>query len=155
MEWRQPRSQTFRTRPRPAVQGMNIGISPPEGKIKYFGQLVIFKKRSPSRVRTPRPMRVGNLHEPQTGVDVTKTPTGGLDASVTPSLLHASGTWTMTEEMRKNLQTTQRRMMRMIIQANRKSGPCPAAAHAANVDKIAYDERHERSRGRYDCPSQE
>ena len=43
-----------------------------------------------------------------------------FDATVTPSLLCASGTWTMTEDMIKKHQTTQRRMMRMIIQTTRK-----------------------------------
>ena len=50
-----------------------------------------------------------------------------FDATVTPSLLHASGTWTMVEEMKKKLQTAQQRMMEMTVQ-------CPAAAHAASVD---------------------
>ena len=39
----------------------------------------------------------------------------------------------MTEEMKK-LQTTQRRMMRMIIQTERKTGTGHAVAHAASVD---------------------
>ena len=44
-----------------------------------------------------------------------------FDATVTPSLLYASDTWTMTEEMRKELQTTQRRMMRMITQTKKEN----------------------------------
>ena len=60
-----------------------------------------------------------------------------VDATVKPSLFHASGEGTITEEMKKELQTTQRRMMRMIIQTNRKTGKCPVAAHAASVDDIA------------------
>ena len=39
----------------------------------------------------------------------------------------------MTEDMK--LQTTQRRIMRMIIQTQRNSKQCSAAAHAANVDE--------------------
>ena len=49
----------------------------------------------------------------------------------------------MAEEMRKKLQTTQRRMMRMIIQTKRKPGKCRAASHAASVDDIADDELHD------------
>ena len=44
----------------------------------------------------------------------------------------------MTEEMKKKLQTTERRMM-MIIQTERKAGTCPAAAHAASVDVELHD----------------
>ena len=68
-------------------------------------------------------MRVGNIHEPQAGVDVTKVPIEGhtqtLSATVTPSHLDASGTWILTEDMKKkkkrrSLQTSQRRTTRMI-----------------------------------------
>ena len=43
----------------------------------------------------------------------------------------------MTEEVRKKLQTTQRRMMRTIMQTKRKTGEGHAAAHAASVDDTA------------------
>ena len=42
----------------------------------------------------------------------------------------------MTEEMKK-LQTTRRRMMRMIIQTKRQTGEAHAAAHATSVDDNA------------------
>ena len=60
---------------------------------------------------------VGNFHEPQAGVDVTKMPTERQTQTLRRS---ASGTWTMTEEMKKKLQATQRRMMRMVIQTTKK-----------------------------------
>ena len=47
-----------------AVQGMNIEILPPEGKIKDFWPTCHLQKRSPSLIRTPHQMRVANLHEP-------------------------------------------------------------------------------------------
>ena len=43
----------------------------------------------------------------------------------------------MAEEMKKKLQTTQRRMMRMIIQTKRQAGKSCAAARAASVDVTA------------------
>ena len=85
---------------------MNIEILPPGGgKIKHLGHLITSKKkRSPSRAPPPHQMRVGNIHEPEAGVDVTEIPTERqytrfLDDSdtVTPSLLHESGTCTMTD----------------------------------------------------------
>ena len=48
----------------------------------------------------------------------------------------------MTAEMKKKLQTTQRRMMRMIKQTKRKTGKCHPAAHAASVDDTADGELH-------------
>ena len=69
---------------------------------------------SPRRFRPPHQMRVGNIHEPQAVVDVPRYSLRDrlklFDATVTPQLLCVSGTWTMTEEMKKELQTTQRRM---------------------------------------------
>ena len=44
-----------------------------------------------------------------------------FDATVTPPLLYAAGTWTMKEEMKK-VPSTKRRMMRMMIQAERENG---------------------------------
>ena len=66
-----------------------------------------FQKRRKSRVWTPHHMRVGNMHEPQTGGDVTKVATEGKTQTL--RRLYASGRWTMTEEMKTKLQTTQRR----------------------------------------------
>ena len=43
----------------------------------------------------------------------------------------------MTEEMKKKLQTTQRRMMKMIIQTKTKSGKCHAAAQTSTSKKKA------------------
>ena len=43
----------------------------------------------------------------------------------------------------KKLQSTQRRMMRMIVQTNRKTKKHPAAAHAESVDEVAEDEPHD------------
>ena len=99
------------------------------------------QKRSLSRARTPHQMRVGNIHERQAGVDVTSIPT----EEQTQALRRHGDTitsWTVTEEMKKKLQRRQRRMMRVIMQTERKTGKCPAAARAANVD--------ERARVRYD-----
>ena len=51
-----------------------------------------------SRSRLSHQMRVSNIYEPQTGVDVSKYPLKGrpklFDATVAQSLLYASGTWT-------------------------------------------------------------
>lgn len=47
------------------------------------------------------------------------------------------------EEMKKKLQTTQRRMMRMMIQTKRQTGKSHEAARAASVDATNDDVRHE------------
>ena len=49
----------------------------------------------------------------------------------------------MTEEMKKKLQTKQRRMMRMITKTERKTGKCLPAAHAESVDDTPNSETHD------------
>ena len=98
---------------------MNIKIPPPEG------QLVTCKKLSPSRVRPPHQTGgVGNIHEPWTGVDVTKITT----ARQTRALRHRVDTITLLrfrfvddDGKRSGTQTIQRWMMRMITTEEEKT----------------------------------
>ena len=124
--------------------GMNNEILPPEGKIQYLGQLITFKnavhvefKHRLKCVWATFTRHRQELMSPTLPLRDLKL----FDATVTPSLLDASGRWTMTEEMKK-LQTTKRRMMRMIVRTQRKSRTCSAAAHAAHLDGVADDEPH-------------
>ena len=91
-----------------AVQGMNIEILPAKNQILW----------PTCHVQSPHQMRVGNAHEPRE-LTSPKYPLKCrfhlFGVTVTPSLFYAVGTWTMTEEIKQKLQTTQRRMMRMII----------------------------------------
>ena len=85
-------------------------------------------------------MRVGHIYAPQAGVDVTKVPTDRqtpkiFDATVAPSLFFHIRNVDDDGNMNNKLQTTQRRMMRMIIQTNE------------NIRKISRRERR-RNRGR-------
>ena len=59
-----------------------------------------------------------------------------FDAAVTPSLFHASGTWTMTQEIKKTFQTLQRRMVRMIIQMKRKTSIIVTQAHTPRASTL-------------------
>ena len=79
-------------------------------------------------------MRVGYIHEPHTRVDVTKIPT----ERQTQTLQRHS-----TEEMKRKLQTTQQRMMTIIILTKRKTGTVHAAAHAAGVNDTVDVEVHD------------
>ena len=102
-------------------------------------------------------MRVGNTHEPQAGVDVTKIPTGGqtqaLRRNGDTSLFCASRTWTMTGEMQKKLQTTQRRMTKDDQtdeeQINKKSSSrtrheCQQSRRRTTRPRLRTEGRHDR-----------
>ena len=82
-----------------AVQGMNIGILPLEGKIKYLGQLIAFN----NAVQVELEHRIKCALATFTSQRQELTSPKLFDATVAPSLFHASGTWTMTEETKKKL----------------------------------------------------
>ena len=106
------------------VQRMNIEILRPEGETKHLGQLTTFKKTLyKSSWSTTSNVRGQHSRAPQQELKFPKYPLRDtlklFDANLTPSQLYASRTWTMTEELKKTLQTTQRRMTRMIVQTER------------------------------------
>ena len=43
-----------------------------------------------------------------------------FDAVVSPTMNYASGTWTLTKEHERMIQSTQRKMLRLIIQMKRR-----------------------------------
>ena len=40
---------------------------------------------------------------------------------ITPTLSHASGTWTLSKEHERRIRSTQRKMLRLIVQTKRKT----------------------------------
>ena len=128
---------------------MNIEILPPRGKVKYLGQLITIK----NAVQVEFEHRIKCVWSTFTThrLELTspKYPLRDrlklFDATVTPSLFYASGTWTMTQDMVKKRRTTQRRMMGMIIHPQRQPGTSCAAAQAASasVGVIADAEAHD------------
>ena len=114
-----------------AVQGMIIEILPPGCKIKHLGNSSIPKMQSTSSSTTVsnargRPARATDRSRRHQNTHLE-----------TDSLLHAANTWKMTEETKKELDPTQRRTMRTVIQTSRNTGRCPAVAHTASVDDTA------------------
>ena len=120
-----------------AVQAMNIEILPPEGKIKYLGQFVTVQSKVESyhRITCAWATFKSHRHELTPPRYPLRDRRKQCDATVRPSLLCASGTWTMTEEMKKKLRKTQRRMMKMIIQKRENQQKVSAAEDAARPQR--------------------
>ena len=141
------RHQNLQKRNTVAVQVLNIEIPPREGKTKYLGQLTPFKNavqiELDTRIKCAGATFTSHRQELTSPTYSLRDRLKLFDATVTRSILHASGTRTVTDEMKKKLETTQRRMMRMIIQTKTSTGKCPAAAHAASVDNTAHAEHHD------------
>ena len=130
-----------------AGQGLNTEILRPEGKIKYLGQLTTFKNavQVEFEYRIKYAWATVNSHRQE--LTSPKYPLRGrlklFGATVNPIYLYAAGMWTMTEEVKK-LQTTQRRMMRMIILTSR-------ARHERRRYRRRTPRLRQRAGGRHDC----
>ena len=112
----------------------NIEILTTKRKVNYFDQLIAFKKCRTSRVWTPHQIRVVNRQ-----VDFTQDTYWGTDSNSSTSLwpsslLYASRTWTMTEQIKTKLQLTRRRMMMIITQIQRQTNKNGAVTYAVSVD---------------------
>ena len=122
-----------------STQAVATGFPPDttEAKITYLGQLTTFKDAVQVEFEHHIECAWATFTSYRQELTSPKYPLRNrlklFNATVTPSLLCASGTWTMTAEMKKKLQTTQRRMMRLIMQTKRHTGINCAVAHAASV----------------------
>ena len=127
---------------------MNIEILPPGGEIKYFGEIITFKNvvqvEFEHRIKCASATFTSHRQELKSPKYPLRDILKLFDATVTPSLLHASRTRTMTEEMKKKLQTMQRRiMMKKLMQTMRKTSGGHATAHAASVEDTSDVETHD------------
>ena len=61
---------------------------------------------------------------------------------ITPTMTHASGTWTSTLKHEKMIKTAQRKMLRLIVQTKRKykSKKATASKKGEGTDKLADEE---------------
>ena len=65
--------------------------------------------------------RLGNVPQVQTGADILlKHQLRLFDAVVTPTMSYVSGTWSPTKEHERMIQSTQRKMLRLIFQTKRR-----------------------------------
>ena len=89
-----------------AVQGMNIEIQPPEGKIYYLHQLITYQNavqvEFEHRIKCAWATFTSHRQELTSPKYPLRDRLKLWNDTVTPSLFCASGTWTMTEETKKN-----------------------------------------------------
>ena len=117
----------------------------PEEKIKCLGQLITFKNAV--EVEFEHRIRVGNIHEPQAGVDVTKVPT---ERQIQIFRRHSD---TITLLRCRNVDNDGRNEAEAPDNATtddedgscrqRETGKGCAAAHATSVDDTADVEPHD------------
>ena len=137
-----------------AIQGMHIEILPPEGKIKYLGQLITVKNavqvEFDSRIKCAWATSMSHRQEltsprylpTETQTEILRRIGGTI------SLLRFRDMDGDRADERETVEntTTDDDHAQMIIRTESTSTKCSAAAHAANVDEVADDKPHDSDR---------
>ena len=103
---------------------MSIEILTKERKREIFGPENLVPPTTDIGNQEQDQGSLGDLPQIQTRVDIKKlharTSFAPFDATVSPTLCYAAGTWTPSKEHERMIQSTQRKMLRLIIQTKRK-----------------------------------
>ena len=106
------------------IDGMHVEILPSEGKVKYLGQMFTFVDQETTeiqhRIRCAWSAFARIRQELTSRSYSQRHRLHQVDAVVTPTTMYGAGTWTTTTEHEKMLRTAQRRMLRLVIQTQRK-----------------------------------
>ena len=106
------------------VCGMGVDILPHAGSIKYLGQTISFNDATQTEVQNRIKAAWATFTKHKQELTSTHYPLQHrlrlFNGVVTPTILCASATWTVTTAIRQQLRSTQRRMLRMIVNTPRK-----------------------------------
>ena len=106
------------------VGDMSIEILTRNESVKYLGQRISFYQQETieikSRIRTAWTTFHKYRQELTSKKYMLKHRLRLFDATVSPTICHAAGTWTPNKEHARMIQSTQRKILRLIIQAKRK-----------------------------------
>ena len=106
------------------IGDMNIEILAKSESVNYLGQRISFYQQETleikSRIRTAWTTLRKYRQELTSKKYMLKLRLRLFDATVSPTLCYAAGTWTPSREHERMIQSTQRKMLRLIIQTKRK-----------------------------------
>ena len=106
------------------IGDMNIEILAKSESVKYLGQRISFYQQETleikSRIRAAWTTFRKYRQELTSKQYMLKLRLRLFDATVSPTLCYAAGTWTPSREHERMIQSTQRKMLRLIIQTKRK-----------------------------------
>ena len=92
--------------------------------MRYLGQMITFQQQETTeiknRIRAAWTTFRKYMQELASKNYMLKHRLRLFDAAITPTICHASGTWTSTKEHERMIQSTQRKMLRLIIQTKRR-----------------------------------
>ena len=104
-------NQSADTRKEIEIDDINVEILTREESTKYLGQVITFQQRATFHKKR---------QELTSRTYMLRHRLRLFDAVVSPTMNYASGTWTFTKEHERMIQSTQRKMLRLIIQTKRR-----------------------------------
>ena len=106
------------------VGEMSIEILTENESVKYLGQRISFHQQETLEIKSRIRAAWATFHKYRQELTskkyMLKLRLRLFDATVSPALCYAAGTWTPSKEHERMIQSTQRKMLRLIIQTKRK-----------------------------------
>ena len=103
---------------------MSIEILAKNESVKYLGQRISFHQQETLEIKSRIRAALTSFHKYRQELSskkyMLKLRLRLFDATVSPTLCYAAGTWTPSREHERMIQSTQRKMLRLIIQTKRK-----------------------------------
>ena len=103
---------------------MNIEILTRNESVKYLGQKISFYQQETTEIRSPIRAAWATFHKYRQELTsknfLLKHRLRLFDATVSPTVCYAAGTWALNKEHERMIQSTQRKMLRLFIQTIRK-----------------------------------
>ena len=131
------------------IGDVKIEILTRSESVRYLGQLITFQHQETTEIKNRDQDSLGDVSQIQAGADFKKllpqtpSPTvrrsNNFDATVSPTIYCASGTWAPAKERERMLQSAQRKMLRLINQTKRRYKKI-----AKHKVKNSEDELHKR-----------
>ena len=112
------------TRKELKIEDMKIEILTRNESVKYVGQRISFHQQETLEIKSRIRAAWATFHKYRQELTsknyMLKHRLRLFDATVTPTICYVSGTWTPNKDHDRMIQSTQRKMLRLIIQTKRK-----------------------------------
>ena len=106
------------------IGDIKVEILTREESTKYLCQMITFQQQETAEIRNRIRAAWATFHKKRQELTsrtyMLRHRLRLFDAVVSPTTNHASGTWTLTKEHERMIQSTQRKMLRLIIQTKRR-----------------------------------
>ena len=105
------------------IDDIKVEVLPKSEKAKYFGQTITFEQQETteiqSRIRAAWASFSRYRQELTSRYHLLRHRLRVFNMVITPTLTYGSGTWTLSQEHEKLIRSTQRKMLRLIVQTKR------------------------------------